>query len=769
MLNKAHQHNDNAYRCLHLKVFGAVQGMGFRPFIYRLSHELGLKGWVKNCESGVVIEVEGPLKDLETFMARLQKENPPLSIIQKYEHSFLEPKGFESFLILESVSDASSTTAVLSDLAMCSECAKEINDPNNRRYLYPFTTCTYCGPRYSIIERLPYDRINTSMKEFKMCAACQSEYDDPSNRRFHAQTNACCSCGPQLELRNKEGEVLARHQDALEQAALFIEKGLVVAIKGLGGFHLAVDARNQTAVDNLRKRKHRPHQPLAVMFPDLTSLLNICSASEEEQELLTSPQAPIVLLNKKTNNYLAENIASANPYIGAMLPYTPLHHILLNRLQFPIVATSGNVSEEPICIDNEEAVERLSLIADYFLVHDRLIIRQVDDSVVQRVAGRSSILRRSRGFSPFSIQVRKPLPVILAVGAHQKNTVALSINRQTIVSQHIGNLDNPQTLETFQRTINTLREVYDSPLEYVVCDKHPDYISTRYAQTLNVPVRRVQHHFAHVASCMLDNEIEENVLGICWDGTGYGLDGTIWGGEFIEGNLNGFKRTGFLKQFPLPGSELAVKEPRRSALGLLYAFSEGKLKSFRDLNFLQAFTGKELEILEKMLEQRINCPMTSSMGRFFDAVASLLDLQQKVSFEGQAAMALEFLAAEANIKESYAHAIMTPSTADDCFVIDWSSMVGQMIKDVSTHVPAAQMAAMFHNTLIDIIVAVAKRVKQENVVLTGGCFQNKYLCEEAVRRLQEQDFKVFWHSRLPANDGGIALGQAAIAGFTTND
>ena len=556
---------------LHLEIHGAVQGVGFRPFIHRLATSLNLYGWINNSVQGVTVEIEGDLYQLREFMTRMEREKPPQSFIQSLESTYLDPVGYKSFEIRESSHSGKLTTLVLPDIATCNDCLEEIFDPQNHRYLYPFTNCTNCGPRFSIIEALPYDRHKTTMKMFQMCDKCRAEYEDPTNRRFHAQPNACPECGPHLELWDGAGKGLSSHNQALLDTAKAIREGSIIGVKGLGGFHLMVDATNQEAVQELRKRKRREEKPFALMYPSLNLIKSHCEISPLEERLLISPESPIVLLKEKSgsNEHIAEAVAPGNPYLGIMLPYTPLHHILMTELNSPVVATSGNISDEPICIDEHEAPERLGEIADFFLVHNRPIARHVDDSIVRIVLDREIVMRRARGYAPLPISIKKKIPSILAVGAHLKNTIALSVENQIFVSQHIGDLETDAAFHAFQNVIQSFEQLYDSKPELVVCDAHPDYLSTQYAQTLNLPIQTVQHHYAHVSACMLENELEPPLLGVSWDGTGYGSDNTVWGGEFFLVSQDHYERIAHFRPFPLPGGELAIKEPRRSATGLL--------------------------------------------------------------------------------------------------------------------------------------------------------------------------------------------------------
>ena len=743
-----------------IAVRGAVQGVGFRPFVYRLATELELVGWVLNSSQGVVIEAEGPFASLQRFALRLQKETPERAVVQSFESSFLESVGYTSFEIRESSDAGGKTALILPDIAACADCLREILDPRDRRYRYPFTNCTNCGPRFSIIEALPYDRAHTSMKSFAMCEDCAREYSDPRDRRFHAEPTACPRCGPSLELWDSSGNVLATADDALLQTAEAIRRGQIAALKGLGGFQLVVDARDDEAVKRLRVRKQRAEKPFAVMFPTLEKTDAHCAVSDLEKRLLLSPESPIVLLTQKAPRQLAASVSPGNPNLGVMLPYTPLHHLLMRELDFPIVATSGNLSDEPICIDKREALQRLRAIADCFLMHDRPIVRHVDDSIVRVIHGREMMLRRARGYAPLPITLPRPQPSVLAVGAHLKNTVALSVDRNVFISQHIGDLATKQAHDAFSCSAADLPRLYEAQPEIIAHDLHPEYLSTKYARERPGPHFPVQHHWAHVAACMAENEIEPPALGVSWDGTGYGTDGTIWGGEFLRTTPAGsFERVAHLRTFSLPGGDQAVKEPRRSALGLLYEWKGAQL--WQESSLLTAFAANEQTILRQMLSKQINCPVTSSAGRFFDAVAALIGLRQTTSFEGQAAMELEF-AADSQVRDAYPFSLREGKP----LVIDWNTSVAALLGDIKEGESPGVIAAKFHNMLVEMIVAVARLTAEPKVLLSGGCFQNQLLSERAITRLRDEGFQPYWHRRIPPNDGGISFGQVVAAAWS---
>jgi len=745
---------------------GAVQGVGFRPFIYRLAEEMNLKGWVINNTQGVFIEAEAGTEVLQQFLLRIEREKPAISFIQSFEHSFVDPAHFDIFEIREST-DGAKTALILPDIATCGECQQEIFDPGNRRYRYPFTNCTNCGPRFTIVEALPYDRPRTSMRIFEMCAECLEEYHDPRDRRFHAQPNACPKCGPHLELWNEAGAIAGHSDDALRQAAAAIQAGMIVAVKGMGGFHLMVDASNEPAVLRLRQRKRREEKPFALMFPSLREITEHAVVDPMEERLLRSPEAPIVLLRRGTHDDLAPSIAPGNPYLGVMLPYTPLHHLLMQELGKAVVATSGNVSDEPICIHEQEAIMRLQGIADLFLVHNRPIVRHVDDSVVRVMAGRELVLRRARGFAPLPVLVDNAAPDVIAVGAHQKNAVAASVGNQVFISQHIGDLETVPAYGAFEQVLADFTDLYELQTKTIACDLHPEYFSTQFARKqVDVDVIGVQHHYAHALSCMAENQVAPPALGISWDGSGYGPDETVWGGEFLRITETGFERIAHLRTFQLPGGEKAVKEPRRVALSILHETFGADLDECSDLAVLRAFSDQQRRVLDGMLERGLRSPRTSSAGRLFDAVASIIDLRQVCRFEGQAAMELEFLTHQIETDATYPFDL---NEGADGRGIDWAPMVHAIVHDVHDAVSTGVIAAKFHNTSVEMMVKVAQSCGEEKVALSGGCFQNRYLTERAIKRLREAGFRPYWHQRVPPNDGGIALGQvAAVSRMKSN-
>jgi len=740
-------------RRLRLSIFGAVQGVGFRPFVFRLAMELGLRGWVLNGPFGVVIEADGGQELLERFAARVAAEKPRAAVIAAVETVWLDAAGFKDFEIKKSEGATAPSAWILPDLATCPDCLAEISAPQERRRNYPFTNCTLCGPRFTIQAGIPYDRPNTTMAGFALCPACRAEYEDPTDRRFHAQPIACPDCGPRLWLE-QEGSAMSEGAAAVRQAAGFIRQGQVVAMKGIGGFLLLCDAREADSVRLLRERKRRNEKPFAVMFPDLASVKQACLVSDLEAGWLESAAAPIVLLRRQPHKPLVtEEAAPGNPWLGAMLPYAPLHHLLMKELGFPVVATSGNLSEEPIAKDNEEAKSRLQGLADAFLMNDRPIARHADDSIVRLSRGRQLVLRRARGLAPLPLRTGRSLRPVLALGAHLKSTIALGWARQIVVSQHLGDLETAASLDAFRAAIADLSRLYGFQPGLAACDLHPDYASTRHAESLDLPVVRVQHHHAHVAALMAEQDIAPPVLGVAWDGLGFGPDGTIWGGEFLIVDEKGFRRFAHLRTFPLPGGEAAIREPRRCALGLLSELGA-------DLGRLAPLFPEGWAAAKKLPASAALSPRTSSAGRLFDGLASLLGLRQKNAFEGQAAMALEHC-----LDESEAGAYPLALSGGQLLVADWGPMIRAALEDIDKGVPSGRVSARSHNGLARLIVEAAKAAGLERVALTGGVFQNAYLSGQTAALLEAAGFQVYTHQRLPPNDGGVSAGQAFIAGL----
>jgi len=747
-----------------IRVTGVVQGVGFRPFVYQLAHAQGLTGWVLNTSSGVDIEVEGPPDALLNFLRDLEAQAPPLAHIESITATDHPPNGYQQFEIRHSVAREGEYQLISPDIATCQECVAELLNPEDRRYRYPFTNCTNCGPRFTIIEDIPYDRSLTTMRDFVMCPHCRAEYENPLDRRFHAQPNACPACGPQLSLLAADGSHMGVN-DEISATVQLLQQGKILAIKGLGGFHLACDATNDEAVQRLRERKGRPAKPMAVMMADLEQIHAHCLVSSEEEQLLTSPQCPIVLLRWSEASTVSPLVAPGNRYLGVMLPYTPLHHVLLREIGSPLVMTSGNLSEEPIAIDNEEALARLAGIADHFLVHNRDIYARYDDSVWMVVEGRPQPLRRSRGYAPFPIRLPFQSRQVLACGTELKNTFCATKDEYALISQHIGDMENLETLQHYESTIELYKRLFRLDPEIVAHDKHPEYLATKYALGLRSPGQLVpvQHHHAHIVSCMVDNGVQEPVIGVALDGTGYGTDGQIWGGEFLIVAYRSFHRAGHIQYVPMPGGEAAIRRPYRMAIGHLYAvLGDEGLQSA--LPYLGDIDTHEVEIIKQQIDKGFNSPLTSSCGRLFDAVSAMLGFPGEASYEGQAAVQLEMLAYDVDDDARYPFAIVEK---DGAKVVHLAEMWGAVLDDLRAQVPSGAIAMRFHNTIAEMIVqmcgAVAEETGLRQVALSGGCFQNRLLLTKATSALREAGFDVLTHRQVPCNDGGVSLGQAAVA------
>ena len=744
-----------------IEINGIVQGVGFRPFVYNLANHYHLKGEVANTTAGVSIHVEGPPEEIQAFETDLAAKCPPLAHVVEMSGSPEPVKPYTEFTIVKSRGRAQMSTLISPDVSVCDDCRRELLDPDDRRYLYPFINCTNCGPRYTIIDDIPYDRPKTSMRHFKMCAVCQAEYDDPTNRRFHAQPNACVRCGPHVSIHDSSRKLLTT-DDPVRTAADFIRRGRIVAVKGLGGFHLVVDALNSEAVMRLRRRKLREEKPFAVMSADLESIRKYARVRPEEEKLLTSIQRPIVLLEKRKPSSIASAVAPGNKYWGVMLPYTPLHYLLLQHRFGALVMTSANLSEEPIAIDNDDAFERLADIADYFLIHNRDIYLRSDDSILKYTAGHRRIIRRSRGFVPIPVFLDRAVPAILACGAELKNTICLTREDKAFLSQHIGDLENMITLDFFKLTVDHLQRILEIEPEIIACDMHPDYLSTRFArEQTKTPVIEVQHHHAHIVSCMAEHRLDGAVIGLAFDGTGYGPDGTIWGGEVLVCDAKQFERAAHLAEVPMPGSSAAIKEPWRMAVSHLHAaFGENLLEL--DLALTKNMEHQNIKIIIEMIQKGLNCPQTSSLGRLFDAVAATAGIRSRVNFEGQAAMELEMLA---NGRSDSIYDIEW--TSDEPIRIRPQTIIRGVVQDILNGMPIAEISVKFHQTLVVLFAEICATVRRSRdlnrVVLSGGCFQNSLLLRGLIRELEKNSFEVFAHRQVPTNDGGIALGQAVIA------
>jgi hydrogenase maturation protein HypF len=745
-----------------LRVRGTVQGVGFRPFVHRTAAGLGLRGWVLNDAEGVLVRAAGDPDRVTALVEALRHAPPPAASVASVDRLTpgpdLPPAG-PGFTIGASRSGGEIVTATPADLAVCADCLRELHDPADRRHRYPFINCTQCGPRYSIIERLPYDRPQTTMRCFRMCPACAREYADPASRRFHAEPNACPVCGPHLTLSDPAGNNLGEREAALNHTRTLLREGLIVAVKGVGGYHLLCDATNETAVTALRHRKHRDQKPLAVMFRDLARLGEFAEVSPAAAALLTSPAAPIVLVPRRPGAALAPAVAPGNPWVGALLPYAPLHHLLLASLDFPVVATSANLASEPICTGDKEARHRLAGIADLFLGHDRLIAHPVEDSVVRFAAGDAPILlRRARGYAPAPFTLPGRLPgAVLCVGGQMKNTIAVAAGDHLVLSPHLGDLDDVLTHHTFERTIATLGGLHGAEFTAVAHDKHPAYQSTLYADRLGLRRIAVQHHLAHVLACLLEHHHPaDGVLGIAWDGTGYGEDGTVWGGEFILLQQNRAERFARLRPFRLAGSEAAVRDARRIALSFAH-----DLGLYRRAALRFNYPERDLDLLGTVLDRQLNSPLCSSAGRLFDGFGALLGLGGLNHFEGQVPLAVE-AAAHAFAAETRALPFpVAPATMPGARLeVDWRPAVAQLLNLPGD---AAADAAALHRGLVQAMVAVARQAGVGTVALTGGCFQNALLHSLATAALSEAGFRVLTHRRLSPNDNSIAAGQALAA------
>ena len=754
-----------------ISVRGVVQGVGFRPFIYRLVMQHNLFGWVRNTSGKVEIEVEGNGTQVRSFLQELATQAPPMARIEDIQTTFSPALGYTDFRIQESLARPNQYQLVSPDIATCKDCCDEIFNPSDRRFRYPFTNCTNCGPRFTIIEDIPYDRPNTTMRDFKMCPDCEREYNDPLNRRFHAQPNACPICGPQLELVDATGKTV-KCTDTIKKAAELLLAGKIVAIRGLGGFQLACDATNQTTVNLLRERKHRPAKPFAVMAATIEDIVIHCRVSGAEAELLSSPQAPIVLLRWNTTiSDIAPAVAPDLRYLGMMLPYTPLHHLLLREVGRPLVMTSGNLSEEPIAKDSDEALVRLKGIADYFLLHNRGIYSRYDDSVYMVEENRPMALRRARGYAPYPIHLPFQSKQILACGAELKNTFCLTRDDHAFISQHIGDMENEETLEHFENTIELYQKLFRIDPEIISCDLHPEYLPSKYAARIaavqGLPLIPVQHHHAHIVSCMAENGVKNPVIGVAFDGVGYGTDGAIWGGEFLVADWQSFQRMGQFEYVPMPGGVAAIKKPYRMALGYLYSLL-GTNFSLEGL-LLANLNPAETAIIKQQLQKRINCPLTSSAGRLFDAVAALAGLSNEVSYEAQAAIALELQA-----PDSLAHTKtkIYPYSFEEqarVTIVKLGELFLAIVDDLRNKVGVSTISFKLHQTVAKITVDMCSRISHntgiKQVALSGGVFQNRLLLKLTTNGLRQAGFDVFTHHLVPCNDGGLSLGQALIANF----
>jgi hydrogenase maturation protein HypF len=756
-----------------VSVRGIVQGVGFRPFVYALALRHGLAGLVRNDAEGVQVEVEGDAERLDLFLRGIEEEAPPLAVVEAVSWRPLAALGERGFRIEESREGFRRRALISQDVATCEECLREVFDSGDRRYRYPFTNCTNCGPRFTITRAVPYDRDTTTMSRFEMCPECRREYDDPADRRFHAQPNACPTCGPRVRLLDKFGHRLhAKPDDPILRTARMLRGRAIVAVKGLGGYHLACDPFDERAVRALRGRKVRQDKPFALMAKDLAQVRELCRVGSEEEALLTSPARPIVLLERRDASGIAEAVAPRQSTLGVMLAYTPLHHLLIADAGIPLVMTSGNNSDEPIAYRDQEAFEQIGEIADYFLVHDRPIYMRTDDSVVRVAGGETYPIRRSRGYAPAPLAVAEDFGWhVLACGGELKNTFCVAKERHVLLSHHIGDLENYETLRSFREGVEHFCRLFDVQPEVVAYDLHPEYLSTKYARELEeagLPAVGVQHHHAHVASCLADNGAPggERVIGVALDGTGYGTDGAVWGGEFFEGSVEeGFARRGHLEYASMPGGSAAIRQPWRMALAQLVALygEEDALKI--PLALVRWVGERNAQLVARLVERKLNTPPTSSAGRLFDAVAAMVGVPgtQRTTYEGQAAVELE-LAADGPTDRGYQFRLRQEGEG---WIVETGEIIRGVVEDLLVGRAKGGVSSRFHRTMAEVVVAGCERIREVGgttaVALSGGTFQNMLLLEQVVGLLEGKGFEVYRHRRAPANDGGLALGQAILA------
>jgi len=750
-------------------VRGIVQGVGFRPFIHKLVSAYRLFGWVLNSDQGVEIDIEGEEIELNQFIADIKGKLPPLARIEEMEVSQLPLAGYKNFSIKKSITSESNHFVLVSpDMSICEDCMNELFDPFNRRFRYPFINCTNCGPRFTIIKDIPYDREKTSMDIFKMCPKCLTEYTDIEDRRYHAQPNACEKCGPEVSIYQNNRRL--KTDNPIMEAVRKLKEGEIGAIKGLGGYHLACDATNDHAVRRLRRLKNREAKPFAIMACEMDKIKQFCYVNPEEEKVLSSRARPIVLLKKKlSSDGISESVAPKNNYLGVMLPYTPLHYLLLKDQFFALVMTSGNISEEPIISDNKEAFEKLDKVVDFFLTYNRDIYNRCDDSVIKFINHEPIFFRRSRGYVPQPVTLDFKIKEVMALGGELKNTISFSKGNYIFPSQYLGDLKSLSTLDFLKQSIKKLEKIFRVNPGIIACDLHPDYLSTRYAEEIakekNMKMIRIQHHHAHIASCMAENGISEAVIGIAYDGTGYGDDHAVWGGELLIANFKNYFRAGHLKYCALPGGDRAINEPWRMAYSYLYSIYGREAKDL-NIDFIKRRDPNVISIIDKMIEKKINSPWTSSCGRLFDAISSLIGIRDVVSYEGQAAMELESIC-HPDIDESYGYDIIGKEKK---LIIEPKKIITELISDLSKGISKKVIASKFHNTVAEFTLKSCIRIREQTkinkVVISGGVFQNKYLTEKVISLLTSYDFLVFSHKKVPPNDGGLSLGQAVIAGIT---
>lgn len=752
---------------VHITIKGIVQGVGFRPFIYNLANHHSLSGYVLNNTRGVDIEIEGKIKNIKLFLKDLRVKSPPLAVIEEVNWQEFPPAGYKKFEIKSSHREKESFLPLSPDIGTCDACLKELFNPKDRRYRYPFINCTNCGPRFTIIKDIPYDRGCTTMSKFKMCTDCEAEYHDPSHRRFHAQPNACRVCGPRVQLygsKDKKIEV----RDPLSSAAELIKKGNILAVKGMGGYHLACDATDSRIVGKLRERKNRVDKPFALMMLNIQQVKKFCKVNYEEESLLLSPRRPIVLLRREDESTFLQGVAPKNRYLGVMLPYTPLHYLLLEKVGIPLVMTSGNISEEPIAYKDEDAFNRLGKIADFFLVHNREIQIRVDDSVSRIAVGKPMIIRRSRGYAPQPIKVGfETKRCVLAMGGHLKNTFCFLKGNYALLSHHIGDLENLEALSALEEGVEHYKKIFRCQPQIVACDVHPNYASTavakEYAEKNSLPLVSVQHHHAHIASVLAEKQVNEEVIGVAFDGSGLGTDTRIWGGEFLIATQAEFKRVAHLGEVNLPGGEAAIEEPWRMALSYLYKIYGDGCSRIACQILSGLVECEKIAIVEKLISKKVNSPPTSSAGRLFDTVSSLLEIRGRVNYEGQAAVELEMLARD-DRKVCYPFRVVRK---EEEFIIDTLPVVKRIVEEIREGESSTAVATKFHWTISQIMLRVCELLRDRwglnKVALSGGVFQNTLILKQTVPLLTSSGFEVFLHSLVPPNDGGISLGQAVVA------
>lgn len=738
-------------------VKGIVQGVGFRPFIYKNATKNNLKGFVNNTSKGVFIEVEGYEEDITSFIEEIKHKPPVLSKVTDIKIIDKEIEGYTNFKIIESKEEEEAITLISPDIAICDDCLRDIRDKNNRRYRYAFTNCTNCGPRFSITKKVPYDRENTTMDVFQMCSECREEYNDPLNRRFHAQPNGCSKCGPRVYICNKEGNEIISN-DPIKDIAKEIKNGKIVAIKGIGGFHLACDAKNKEVINELRKRKKRPRKPLAVMMRDIETVKKYCDVNELEERILFGNKKPILLLDKKRNSLLPKELTNyQNGKLGVMLPYTPVHHILFSEDIDILVMTSANISGEPMVYKNHEAIEKLKGIADFYLMNNRHIYIPIDDSVSRVILGKERVLRNARGYAPKSMEI-KDMAYSIALGANSNNTFAIANNENIFFSNYIGDLANYNTWQHYINSLEHMKGIYKIDPKSYFYDLHPNFYQNELLKEIKTKKIGIQHHHAHIVACMAEHSLEEEVIGIAFDGTGYGIDGKLWGGEFFICDKERFKRLAHLNYVALPGGEGAIREPWKIAISYLYDIFKEDYAAYVPKHLQE----KKHQIITEIIKKDINSPKASSIGRLFDAVAALLGFDAKITFQGEAAIDLENLCCRDD-QSFYQYNI---SLEDGIYIIDCKPLIKSVVIEVIDGIDKELIARRFHNTIIKFTIELCEILRKEynlsSVVLSGGVFQNEILLINVYKELIKRDFKVYIHEQIPANDEGISIGQMII-------